>query len=263
MLNNLVSIITPCYNSSATIVETVASIQAQTYENWELIVCDDFSSDNSVEVLNELAQKDPRIRVYTMNKNQGAGVARNLAINKSKGRYVAFCDSDDIWYPEKLSIQLDLMTQCNLALTYSSYDITRDNVLLYKKNVSKKVTYLSTLFFNQLGCLTVIYDKEILGKCLMPAMRKRQDYALWLKILKEIKVTRGVEKSLAEYRLRNGSVSSNKWKLLKYNYGVYRFLNYNSVNSVLLLAAFLVAYFFDKYIVWIKKKIVFGIISQC
>lgn len=262
MPKDLVSIITPCYNCSSSVVNTVTSIQAQTYKNWELIICDDFSSDDSVELLNKLAQEDSRIKVHRLEFNQGAGVARNFAINQANGRYIAFCDSDDIWYPNKLSVQLELMSRRNLALTYSSYDIKRDDEFIYTKTVSTQISFVGSLLFNQLGCLTVIYDSDILGKRLMPEMRKRQDYALWLTILREIKVTNGIKDSLAAYSLRNGSISSKKMNLLQYNYRVYRLLGFSRIWSSILLLVFLVIYFFDKLISWVKRQQVSGVAGQ-
>lgn len=262
MSKDLVSIITPCYNCSLTVVNTVQSIQAQTYKNWELIICDDFSSDDSVKLLNKLSHEDPRIKVYRLESNQGAGIARNYAINQAKGRYIAFCDSDDIWYPNKLCVQLELMAKYNLALTYSSYDIKRNDVYIDTKTVSPQISYIGLLLFNQLGCLTVVYDSSILGKRLMPEMRKRQDYALWLTILKEIKVTKGIVNSLAAYTIRSGSISSKKMNLLQYNYRVYRLLGYSRIWSFNLLLLFLIIYFFNKLISWVKRQQVSGGTSQ-
>ncbi|GAP67735.1 glycosyltransferase [Bacteroidales bacterium 6E] len=219
----LVSIITPTYNSLKFIDETIKSIIDQTYSNWELVITDDCSSDGTWEYLKTLPKKDDRIKVYRLEKNSGAGIARNNSIMHAIGRYIAFCDSDDKWLPEKLEKQLKFMDSNNLAFTYSSYQ--KINELGLERgvvHVPKELTYKMLLKTCPIGCLTAIYDSQIIGKVYMPEIRKRQDYGLWLLIMQKIKQTKGMTEVLALYRERSNSISSNKFKAALYHYKVLR-----------------------------------------
>lgn len=249
----LVSIITPSYNCSQFIEETIESIEAQTYKDWELIITDDCSTDNTCEIIENYASKDPRIKLIKLGKNSGAGVARNTSIREAKGRYIAFCDSDDRWYPEKLEKQIEFMKQKDCALTYTSYDVCNENgeitgfvECLPKLNKSKIKRD------NGIGCLTAIYDVEKIGKHYMPKLRKRQDWCLWIEIISSCKKAYGLQEPLALYRDRTNSISSNKIEMLKYNYQVYHsFLKKNAVSSLSLLTfKFLPYYLYKK----IKQK---------
>lgn len=243
----LVSIITPTYNSEEFISETMNSIINQTYQNWELLITDDCSNDNTVEIVKQYILKDKRIKLFELKDNSGAGVARNNSIKNAKGRYIAFCDSDDLWKPHKLKTQLEFLDKKKIAFTFSAYDIVDNNLnFLKKKKVSSKITYSGSLFYNQVGCLTAIYDSKILGKVYMSNQKKRQDYHLWLTIMKRIKHTYVIDDSLALYRLREHSISSNKLSLLKYNYRVYTELGYSKLTSLFFLIGFLLVYIFKK-----------------
>lgn len=249
----LVSIITPSFNCASYIGETIESIIAQSYPNWELIVTDDCSSDNSREVIKSYADKDPRIKLLVLEKNSGAGVARNNSIKAAKGRYIAFCDSDDRWYPTKLEKQIQFMQDNYCTLSYSSYDVCDEdgNISGYVECL-KKLTTSKIIRDNGIGCLTAIYDSEILGKHYMPSMRKRQDWCLWIDIIKSGGIAKGFQKPMALYRDRSNSISSNKIEMLKYNYEVYHtFLKKNPVISwSILIFRFLPYYFYKK----IKQK---------
>lgn len=240
--NFFVSIITPSYNSESFISETILSIQNQTFKNWELIITDDCSSDNSVGVIKSFIKKDDRIRLYILKSNQGAGVARNHSIKMAKGRYIAFCDSDDQWKPNKLELQLNFMKKNNIILSYSGYDVIGENGKYIKTIYPPKTINLRKILSNNyIGCLTAIYDSKIIGKHYMPSIRKRQDWVLWISILKKIKKTQGINASLAIYRLRKNSVSRNKFNLIMYNWHVYnKVLGYNFLKSVLLLINFFI-----------------------
>jgi len=219
----LVSIITPSYNSEKFIAKTIESVMTQTYENWEMIIVDDCSQDNSNEIIENYMQQDKRIKLIKLDKNSGPAIARNTAIKQAKGRYIAFLDADDLWLPEKLEKQINFMNYNDLAFTYSAYKIIdeSDNDLGWFVPPAT-ATYDSLLKTNYIGCLTAIYDSQKLGKIYMPKILKRQDYALWLKILKQIKQTKGITEPLAVYRIRQNSVSSNKIKAAKYNWIIYR-----------------------------------------
>jgi len=219
----MVSIITPSYKSEKFISETIKSVLFQTYKNWEMIIVDDCSPDNSNEIIEEYCKKDSRIKLIKLEKNSGPAVARNRAIKEAKGRYIAFLDADDLWKPEKLEKQLLFMNENNLAFTYSSYDlIDEDNSDIGTFITKETITYEDMLKTCSVGCLTAIYDTEKLGKVYMPLIRKRQDYGLWLKILKKIGRTKGIVEPLAIYRIRKDSVSSNKIKAAQYQWKIYR-----------------------------------------
>ncbi len=219
----LVSIITPSYNCARFIGSTIESIQAQTYRNWELLVTDDCSDDRSVEVVKRYAAADPRIRLFSLPVNSGAGVARNNSIEKAQGRFIAFCDSDDRWYPEKLEKQLAFMEESASEVVYSSYmtcDETGKNngiVVAYKT-----ISYREICRDDSIGFLTCIYDTQRIGKVYMPSIRKRQDWAMKILLLQKAAKAVGMLDALAIYRLRGDSLSNAKIKLVKYNVRVYR-----------------------------------------
>ena len=240
----LVSIITPSYNSELFITETILSIQNQTFKNWELIITDDCSSDNTAGVIESFVKKDDRIRFYTLKSNQGSGAARNHSIKMAKGRYIAFCDSDDQWKVNKLELQLNLMINNNMALSYSGYDVIGENGKFIRTIYPPKIITLKKILSNNyIGCLTAIYDSEKIGKQYMPLIRKRQDWVLWITILKKIKKAEGIKTSLAIYRLRSNSISNNKFNLIIHNWNVYnKVLGYNKFKSVLLMLNFIVHY---------------------
>ena len=220
---HLVSIITPTYNSVDFIEETINSIQSQTYPYWELLITDDCSIDNTCEIIEKYAAMDSRIKMYRQPKNLGAGAARNNSIKEAKGRYIAFCDSDDRWYPDKLEKQLAFMQKMDCGLSYTSYitcnEIGENEGIIVCR---RKETFASTKRDDKIGCLTAMYDTEKVGKIYMPLIRKRQDWGLMLNVLEKCNVAYGIKEPLAIYRLRSNSISSNKKSLVKYNIGLYQ-----------------------------------------
>jgi teichuronic acid biosynthesis glycosyltransferase TuaG len=249
---NLVSIITPSYNSEKFIKDMINSIVNQTYQNWELLITDDFSSDKTVDIVKYYADGDSRIKLFRLSKNSGAGIARNYSINNAQGKYIAFCDSDDLWKPDKLSKQIDFMILNNLSFTFSSYDVVNENGEFLKTvDCPQKLTFNKLTRNNYVGCLTAIYDTKKLGKLFMPESRKRQDWVLWLTILKKIKNTYGFKDSLAIYRDRSKSLSSNKFKLVRYNWLVFHEnLGFNKFFSLILIFRFLFYYSLFKILKW-------------
>ena len=223
-MKELISIIMPNYNSAQFIEETIASIFAQSYENWELILVDDCSSDGSVKIIESLIADDNRIRLITLTENSGPAIARNRAIKEAKGRYIAFLDSDDLWTPDKLLKQISFMQENDAALSYTGYYRIEEESgeIIDQIHVSKKVDYFELLKQNIIGCLTAIYDTRKIGKVYMPDIRKRQDFGLWLKILKRVPYAYSIDEPLAYYRVRTASVSSNKMIASKYNWELYR-----------------------------------------
>lgn len=223
-MDDLVSIITPLYNSEEFIEETINSVLNQTYKNWEMLIVDDCSIDNSLRIVKQFAADDSRIKLIQLETNSGAAIARNKAIEEAQGRYIAFLDSDDLWHSQKLEKQIEFMQENNYAFTFTKYQqMTEDGNLIDRFiEVPDEITYEKALYTNPVGCLTVIYDVKKLGKLYMPLIRKRQDYGLWLKILKKIECGYGLNENLAYYRVRNNSVSSNKLNLIKYQWELYR-----------------------------------------
>lgn len=204
-----VSIITPAYNCANFIDDTIKSIQSQTYSNWELLITDDCSTDNTYDIILKYLNTDSRIKLFRFNKNLGSGEARNNSIKEATGRFIAFCDSDDRWYPNKLEEQLAFMTQNNVALSYTSYDIcNEDNLFIGYVKCLPKLSRFKILRDNGIGCLTAIYDISKVGKKFMPTIRKRQDWCLWINIINEIGEAKGLQKTLATYRVRSGSISA-------------------------------------------------------
>lgn len=246
----LVSIITPTYNSAAFVAETIEAIIAQTYSNWELLITDDCSTDSTIDIVQKYCEIDSRIKLFKLEKNSGAGVARNNSIREAKGRFIAFCDADDRWYPEKLEKQLCLMTEEDIALSYTSYDTSNEEgEIIGRVNCLKSLNYLKILRDNGIGCLTAMYDTEKIGKCYFPSIRKRQDWCLWIDIIKKFGPAYGLQTPLSIYRIRKGSISSNKFAMLKYNYNVYRqVLQFNRLTSFMLLVGYFLPYYLYKKI---------------
>lgn len=223
-MNDLVSIITPSYNSEKFISEAIQSVQKQSYSNWEMIIVDDCSKDKTVDIIQNFMEEDHRIHLLQLQKNSGAGIARNTALSEAKGRYIAFLDSDDLWKTEKLSKQIEWMQTHNLPFTFSFYDHINEKGESLNKCIEapKKLTYRQLFFCNFIGNLTGIYDVNYFGKIAISSIRKRQDWMVWLTILKKIKAAQPIPESLALYRIREDSVSASKIALLQPNYIVYR-----------------------------------------
>ena len=223
-MNSLVSIITPSYNSSKFIKDCVHSVFSQTYKNWEMIIVDDCSEDNSKEIISELSTKDKRIKPIFLEKNVGAAEARNTAIRQSKGKYVAFLDSDDLWNPKKLEIQLSFMNKNEIVFSYTNYQLMSENGEDISNFISapEKMTYDSYLKNTIIGCLTVIIDREKSGEFEMPNICSSHDMALWLLIMRKGFDAYGLDENLARYRIVSTSNTTNKWRAAKDVWIVYR-----------------------------------------
>lgn len=223
MSQELVSVIMPTFNAGKYLASSIESVLNQTYANLELLITDDCSSDDTHSILEQFAKQDKRVKVEYLTENSGPGVARNHSIERAQGRYIAFCDCDDRWMPDKLEKQIAHMTRKDCALCSSSYLICDDENEVTGINISPKHLTLGMMKRdNKIGCLTAVYDIKRLGhKFYMPAIRKRQDWALFLNILKECQICFCLTEPLAYYRQRSHSVSSNKLSLIKYNVNVY------------------------------------------
>jgi glycosyltransferase involved in cell wall biosynthesis len=242
MQNPLVSIITPCYNSEKFIQETIQSVQNQTYQNWEMIIVDDASTDNTVAIIDKIASIDYRIKVIKLNKNSGTGIARNSALDFANGKYIAFLDADDLWKPEKLKTQVNFLQSNNIPFTFSYYECINEEgkSLNIAIESPKHLSYRQLFFCNYVGNLTGIYDVDYFGKISISSTRKRQDWMLWLTILQKIKVAHIVPQSLAYYRVRQNSISASKFDLVKHNYAVYKtFHGLTVVKSIICMIIFL------------------------
>lgn len=211
-MNELISIITPVYNSEKYIADTINSVLAQTYTNWEMLIADDCSSDNSAEIIKKYT--DSRIKYFRLETNSGAAIARNKALEKAKGNYIAFLDSDDAWKPEKLEKQLKFMMEKDVGFSFTGYEIIRD-----KKNkiveVPNTVNYDQFMKNTIIGTLTVMLSRKHVGDVRIVDVKKDHDSMTWAKLLRQGNIAYGLNESLAYYRKVEGSISNNKIKAAK------------------------------------------------
>src|SRR5690606_17916784 len=254
MRNIIVSIITPVYNSSLFIEQNISSVKKQSLTNYEHILIDDCSTDDSVDIIESHSQNDHRIKLIKLTKNRGAGVARNMGIKASSGRFIAFLDSDDYWDKYKLEKQVNFMLKLDCPFSYTQYYVVNNDRINYLIKSPVKVTYKDILKNCYIGCLTAMYDTHKIGKIYMPKNRKRQDWVLWINILKTVKTAYGLQEPLAYYRVGNKSLSNNKFKLLKHNFNVYhQDLSFSKIESVFRLIIFLFHYF--EFKLFFKKRL--------
>jgi len=217
----LVSIITPVYNSMQFLESTINSVIVQSYSNWEWILVDDCSTDGSSELLESLHEREPRVRLFRNPHNLGQGKSRNLAIEKASGDFIAFLDSDDLWVKEKLSIQIEYMAKRQVYFTHTSYGYIDEHGDRIKDTFhvsSHPISYRDLLRRTEISCLTAIYDAKNLGKFYMTEDRTKEDYALWLSILKTGVVSQGLDQELAFYRQHGNSTTSKKYRLILDHY---------------------------------------------
>ena len=232
-----VSIITPTYNSERFIAETIVSVQAQTYQDWEMIIVDDCSTDKTAEIVASFQEKDSRIKYFYNSTNKGSALSRNLALQKAKGKWIAFLDSDDIWHPEKLEKQIEFMTKNNYHFSYTNYCEIDENsketgILITGPKV---ITDKLMIAYCWPGCLTVMYDAEKIGIIQTVDIKINEEYALWIKIAKNLNCYL-LDENLAKYRRHNKSLTSQSYfKLIKWHYLMFRKSeNRNAVSSFIL-----------------------------
>lgn len=220
--NPTVSIIVPSYNVSKYIGTAIDSVLAQTYNDWELLITDDASTDNTCEIVEQYVVKDPRIHLYCLPSNMGAGVARNNSIAKAKGRYIAFLDADDWWYPEKLEKQLSFMHENGYEFTFTAFEYADSSLEVV--GISRKPPYISK-YFMKLGCNIgtpgVMYDTQRIGKVYMPAMRRSEDWSLWIKLSGLTNGAYSLNEPLWRYRTVSNSLSRDKIDIVKSSIRVY------------------------------------------
>jgi teichuronic acid biosynthesis glycosyltransferase TuaG len=222
-----VSIITPTFNSAKFLEKTADSVFNQTFSDWEWVIVDDLSTDNTREILNKLQNKDSRVKCFLSEQNLGSGPARNKAIENASGEYIAFLDSDDIWIPERLKLHIDFMEQKQSVFSHTSYGFIDEHDKVIKKTFhvsNHPISYVDLLKRTEISCLTAIYNQKKIGKFFMPDLRRKQDYALWLAILKKGYVSDPLDVETAFYRQHSSSATSNKLNLILKH---WKFLNQN------------------------------------
>ena len=224
MLNNLVSVVMPSYNSGDYIEMSIRSVLEQTYQNWELLIVDDCSTDDTMTKIMALKENEERISVYQNVYNRGAAVSRNIALREAKGRWIAFLDSDDLWEPTKLEKQIRFMEENGYAFSYTSYQEISDDseqtgfIVRGPKHITKTGMYA----YCWPGCLTVMYDQEKIGLVQIADLKKNNDYAMWLKIIRKADCYL-LDDCLAKYRRRIGSISNQSYvSLISWHYRLFR-----------------------------------------
>ena len=247
MEENKVSIIIPVYNAEKFIGKTIESVLNQTYKNWEMLIFNDKSKDNSLKIIKKYSEKDERIKVVDSKENVGVVAARNKLIEIATGEFIAFLDADDYWKQNKLEKQIKFMRKNNALISCTEYTrVTEDEKEINDIIIKEIITYEDMLKNNYLGCLTVIYNANKLGKRYFKERKKNEDYVLWLEIVKETKIIFGLKENLAFYRVLNNSRSSNKIKAAKDRWNVYR--------KIEKLSLFKSIYYFLQYVIRALKK---------
>lgn len=231
----LVSIIMPAYNAEKTIKESINSVLSQTYENFELIVVNDCSRDNTEEIIKEFESCDSRVHYYKNEANSGVSYTRNRGVKLAKGDFIAFLDSDDMWTETKLWEQVEFVKnnpQAKLVFTGSGF-IDNDGVLQeYVMEVPEKISFRKLLKQNLISCSSVMVESSYIKNVSMPDDKMHEDYATWLTILKKEKYAYGINKPLLIYRVSANSKSSNKIKAAKMTWLVYRYIGLDVFSSI-------------------------------
>ncbi|HIF9528296.1 glycosyltransferase family 2 protein [Photobacterium damselae] len=219
----MISIILPVYNSKSFIDDTINSVINQTYIFWELILVDDRSTDGTFDYIKDKYSNNDKIRIYQNDKNSGAGFTRNKGISEAKYSYIAFIDADDIWLPDKLSIQIEYMKKNNYPIVHTSYSfIDSENKKISGSVIaSKKVTLDSYMKNTEIGMSTSLINRDVVGDFKLDLIRTRQDTKLWLNLLGKGFNSYGIEEKLVKYRIRNGQISANKFKVAYMTFKVF------------------------------------------
>ena len=247
MEKNKVSIIIPVYNAEKFIGETIESVISQTYTDWEMLILNDRSTDSSYEIIQKYAQKDKRIKAIDSEKNIGVVEGRNRLISEANGEYIAFLDADDYWKEDKLEKQIEFMKKKDAAISCTEYTrVTEEGKPINEIKIKEEITYRDLLKNNYLGCLTVVYNAEKLGKRYFKERDKNEDYVLWLEIIKDTVKIYGLKENLAFYRVLDKSRSSNKIDAAKVRWRIYR--------DVEKLSLFQSVYYFMNYVIIALKK---------
>lgn len=217
----LVSIITPVYNSEEYLEETILSVINQTYKNWELLLIDDYSTDNSYKII-EKYLTDERIKYLRNERNSGPAITRNIGLEKSKGEYIAFLDSDDIWAKNKLELQIDYMKKNSIRICHGDYIFIDKNGKEIKKIITDDIlSYKILLKENQIKTSFLIVNKNLIGEIRFPLI-KHEDFAFFLELLKKGEISKKIDFIVGKYRIQENSVSSNKLKSAIWTWNIYR-----------------------------------------
>ncbi|BDS16269.1 glycosyltransferase family 2 protein [Clostridium perfringens] len=251
--NELVSIITPSYNTEKFIDKTIQSVLKQTYKNWEMIIIDDCSTDNTDQIVAKF--NDSRIKYIKNKKNLGAAISRNKALREAKGKWIAFLDSDDLWVPEKLEKQISFMNKNQYSFSYSRYrEIDEEGndlgiEICGPQKINKRIMYN----YCWPGCLTVMYDAEKVGVIQIKDIKKNNDYALWLQVIKKTNCYL-CDIPLAMYRKRTGSISNQGYmKLIKWHYKLFKEIDGRSFIWSLFFTIRNLVFGFWKKVHYVKK----------
>lgn len=215
----LVSIVTPVYNAAPYIEHMVKSVQSQTYENWELILVDDMSKDDSVKLIKRMQEDDARIHLIRLKENSGAAIARNAGLNRASGQFLSFLDADDLWLPPKLEVQVRFMQENNHKFTFTGYEFADSNGVGNGKvvHVPLIISYREALKNHIISTITTMIDLDQVPKeyVTMPNIRRGQDAATWWQILRNMGSAYGIDSALSLYRRTDSSLSANKFKAVK------------------------------------------------
>ena len=248
--NHLISIILPTYNSETFISETIFSVINQTYQNWELIIIDDCSTDNSMSIVDSFSKNEKRIKFFKNKTNNGAAISRNIGLENSSGRFISFIDSDDVWELNKLEIQIKFMIVNNYAISFTEYNLIDEKGISLNKTIKvvNEIDYYGYLKNTIIGMSTSMIDLTKTEKFEFKNIRTRQDTYLWITLLKRGLIAQGLNKTLVNYRVRKDSISANKYKAAKQVWKLY----YNLEKLGLIKSS----YYFSCYIFnAIKKRI--------
>jgi teichuronic acid biosynthesis glycosyltransferase TuaG len=245
MSNNeaLVSVVMPAYNCEKYVVEAINSILAQTYRNWELLVLDDGSKDNTLRIIEEFSQKDSRIKALPNGKNMGVSATRNRGIELASGEWIAFLDSDDMWKPEKLEKQFEIIEKEAAEFLFTGSSYINEEGEPYKGifEVPEKITYKKLRNQNVISCSSVLVKKKYFEHIKMEKDEMHEDYAVWLRILKTGVTAFGVNEPLLIYRISRNSKSGNKMKTVKMTYKVFRFVGINPIGAAYFMMRHVIA----------------------
>jgi glycosyltransferase involved in cell wall biosynthesis len=247
----------PSYNCGLYVEETIRSVQAQTYQNWEIVFVDDCSTDDTIKLVQKLQLSDKRIRLFKNTINSGAAIARDYALCEAKGKWIAFLDSDDLWEPTKLEKQIAFMEEHGYAFTYTGYCEINEESKETGVVISgpKCVTKAGMFAFCWPGCLTIVYDREKIGLVQIKDIKKNNDYAMWLKVCQKANCYL-LDECLAKYRRgRKGSISTHRYMtLIKWHYELFRYAEeMNPIASVFLTCVNLVCGVYKK-IRYVRKQ---------
>ena len=239
----LVSIVMPAYNCEKYVVEAINSILAQTYRNWELLVLDDGSKDNTLRIIEDFSQNDSRIKALPNGKNMGVSATRNRGIELASGEWIAFLDSDDMWKPEKLEKQFEIVEKEAAEFLFTGSSYINEEGEPYKGifEVPEKITYKKLRNQNVISCSSVLVKKKYFEHIKMEKDEMHEDYAVWLRILKLGVTAYGVNEPLLIYRISRNSKSGNKMKTVKMTYKVFRFVGINPIGSAYFMMRHVIA----------------------